>query len=649
MNFNDTDDALSAPVWDDLNPPTKKQELNADVPEELSSTFATLNTGDELVTNPIVEVSEGEEEKFDVEGKPFQSHWVANAFASQDQNDSDNREGVRITKDSNALLLKGEVKNEDTDDLNISKADLMNELASSEVDPASGWTNPSIEPTTYNINAPLFSGDNSLPLAFNDTGKMDELQSTLNLHSNATNLGKPKILFNSRKMLKRKDYERDHLKSINTDDPLGKAQKDSEFIDEPLDDNTTSISNVNPVSKGSDIKRQMEEPLYKLSPKKDHTQTNEAKKENDKPTEVKQAPIEEPKPEFVKFDIVVKDPRKVGELTSAHIEYMVVAEAKILESGCSIVYRRYRDFRWLYRQLQNNHWGKIIPPPPEKQAVGRFKQDFIENRRLQMENMLQTIASSDSLQNDSDFILFLTSKDFPQDCKKREYESGSNACNDSGDLSITYISEIQLLGEEDGRRVIKNGGLLGESDKGFLSLSFSAPPKYVEVDNFLNERLKTIDNLSNELKEMYKTLETVDTERTNLASSLTDIQMKFESLSELNVTTESTSILNSLVDVEKAIQQSLERCSFQESLIMGTCIDNYSRSLASVRAIFNQRMTMGAFMMAVENDLRKKKSQGERVLKYAKGQNDPDKFEAFKLQYKLAYREESQDYKVKME
>ena len=32
--------------------------------------------------------------------------------------------------------------------------------------------------------------------------------------------------------------------------------------------------------------------------------------------------------------------------------------------------RRYRDFVWLYGQLNNNNPGIVVPPPPEKQQIG---------------------------------------------------------------------------------------------------------------------------------------------------------------------------------------------------------------------------------------------------------------------------------------
>jgi sorting nexin-1/2 len=84
------------------------------------------------------------------------------------------------------------------------------------------------------------------------------------------------------------------------------------------------------------------------------------------------------------------------------------------------VSRRYRDFLWLYTQLHNNSPGIIIPPPPEKQAVGRFDSDFVESRRAALERMLNRIAAHPMLQHDSDLKLFLESDAFNVDVKNKE-------------------------------------------------------------------------------------------------------------------------------------------------------------------------------------------------------------------------------------
>ena len=122
------------------------------------------------------------------------------------------------------------------------------------------------------------------------------------------------------------------------------------------------------------------------------------------------------------FSIYVGDPHKVGDLTSSHTEYSVTTKttSKGYRNPEFTVSRRYRDFLWLYTQLHNNSPGVIIPPPPEKQSLGRFEADFVESRRAALERMLNKTAAHPVLQHDSDLKLFLESDAFNVDIKNKE-------------------------------------------------------------------------------------------------------------------------------------------------------------------------------------------------------------------------------------
>lgn len=82
--------------------------------------------------------------------------------------------------------------------------------------------------------------------------------------------------------------------------------------------------------------------------------------------------------------------------------------------------RRYRDFLWLYNTLHANNPGVVVPPPPEKQAMGRFDSNFVESRRAALEKMLNKTAAHVTLQHDADLKLFLESETFNIDVKHKE-------------------------------------------------------------------------------------------------------------------------------------------------------------------------------------------------------------------------------------
>lgn len=61
-----------------------------------------------------------------------------------------------------------------------------------------------------------------------------------------------------------------------------------------------------------------------------------------------------------------------------------------------------------------------MPPPPEKQAVGRFDTNFVESRRAALERMLNKTAAHPILQHDGDLKIFLESDRFNLDTKNKE-------------------------------------------------------------------------------------------------------------------------------------------------------------------------------------------------------------------------------------
>ncbi|RYG64137.1 hypothetical protein EON64_14595 [archaeon] len=72
-----------------------------------------------------------------------------------------------------------------------------------------------------------------------------------------------------------------------------------------------------------------------------------------------------------------------------------------------MVDRRYSDFAWLVGQLASQHPGVIIPPIPEKQAVGRFSAEFVESRRRALEKFLVRVLGHEELGRSHWLVLFL--------------------------------------------------------------------------------------------------------------------------------------------------------------------------------------------------------------------------------------------------
>ncbi|CAI2036890.1 hypothetical protein SEUBUCD646_0H01220 [Saccharomyces eubayanus] len=611
----DYEENLEAPVWDELNH------------EEDSAQNAIPNQSESVGKSPALR--EGETK------------------LPKDSASFDNGTDVHIApkwKDP-GLSIADNLLVEEQEDNDNSKANALIDSLAPEKDPIAALKNDATQFLVMKDSSDaLFAGNANSPLVFDDAIINGDTSTSANSKNiSGRRSGKPRILFDSTKSQRnsRRIHSLKTTKTITSDnaskspfiDPLKKAEKENEFVEEPLDDENenekkgTNEGNTAASTKKS-ILEQVDKPLYNLPQRTENT-ASPAKAEGDS-KKVRNTKAE-PNVSFAKqdFNVEVKDPVKVGELTSAHVEYTVISESPLLDLKYSQVSRRYRDFRWLYRQLQNNHWGKVIPPPPEKQSVGSFKQDFIENRRFQMDAMLTKICQDSILQKDKDFLLFLTSDKFSSDSKSRAYATGSGAINDSNDLSEIRISEIKLLGAEDAADVLKNGGIDAESHKGFMSISFTSLPKYNETDEFFIEKKRKLDELEDSLKKLGKSLEMVDTSRNSLAASTDEFSGMIETLASLSVSEPNSELLNNFANAHRSIKSYLERSSLQETLTMGVMLDDYIRSLASVKAIFNQRAKLGYLLVIIENDMKKKHSQLEKM-----GQNShSEKFKETKKEF----------------
>ncbi|CAM2700114.1 unnamed protein product [Rotaria socialis] len=90
------------------------------------------------------------------------------------------------------------------------------------------------------------------------------------------------------------------------------------------------------------------------------------------------------------FNCRVEEPSKGTKLggLKAFTEYKVITDIP----GSHFVLRRYKQFDWLHEQLVNKFRFICIPPLPEKQIAGRFDQEFVEERRRQLELWLNRVC-----------------------------------------------------------------------------------------------------------------------------------------------------------------------------------------------------------------------------------------------------------------
>ena len=121
--------------------------------------------------------------------------------------------------------------------------------------------------------------------------------------------------------------------------------------------------------------------------------------------------------------ISVGEPQRVGEGMSAYVVYQVTTQTDLpyFRKSQFGVNRRFSDFLGLHDKLseKHSHLGRIIPPTPEKNAVGMAKMkmsreeslsssgQFLQKRRAALERYLNRNATHPILCADPDFREFL--------------------------------------------------------------------------------------------------------------------------------------------------------------------------------------------------------------------------------------------------
>ncbi|XP_017285498.1 sorting nexin-33 [Kryptolebias marmoratus] len=78
------------------------------------------------------------------------------------------------------------------------------------------------------------------------------------------------------------------------------------------------------------------------------------------------------------------------------------------------VYRRYKHFDWLYNRLLHKFTVISVPHLPEKQATGRFEEDFIEKRKRRLVLWMNHMTSHPVLSQYEGFEHFLMCSDDKQ-------------------------------------------------------------------------------------------------------------------------------------------------------------------------------------------------------------------------------------------
>lgn len=337
------------------------------------------------------------------------------------------------------------------------------------------------------------------------------------------------------------------------------------------------------------------------------------------------------------LEISVGDPVKVGDIATAHIVYAIRTKNKnpsssFFPNNSNYITssRRYRDFRWIYHQLQHNHPGLIVPPPPSKQTyIGRFNENFIENRRLSLEKMLAKISKVPALANDPDFVMFLTSEDFAAQSKEREQISGTAPMNETDDDASSTSSPAVIS---------------GSTSTGFMSSLFSMTTKVQEPDDFFSKKKSYIDDLEHNLKTVYKSLELIANQRADIVAVVDEIASTIDALADLEILKVTSELLGAFAEVHIKLKENLERVNLQDQLTLGFTIEEYLRIIGSVKYVFETRTNIYTQLSNLDLELQKKQEALDKLnMKYKSSEEKRNMlaFEVDKLKQKVSHFEKS--------
>ena len=122
----------------------------------------------------------------------------------------------------------------------------------------------------------------------------------------------------------------------------------------------------------------------------------------DSPGTYKWAPNQHP------YGCQVASPKKESKLKGlkSYIAYQLTPSFNSIQ-----VSRRYKHFDWLYERLYEKFIGIPIPPLPDKQISGRYKEDFIRHRLNQLQLWVDRICRHPVLAQSDVWMHFLTCTD----------------------------------------------------------------------------------------------------------------------------------------------------------------------------------------------------------------------------------------------
>ncbi|GJJ74172.1 sorting nexin-1/2 [Entomortierella parvispora] len=281
------------------------------------------------------------------------------------------------------------------------------------------------------------------------------------------------------------------------------------------------------------------------------------------------------------FEITVGEPQKIGDVISPHIVYKVHirTNSSAYKSNDFTVQRRYRDFLWLYNQLTAHNPGVIVPPVSEKHALGRFQDEFVESRRIALERCLRKMTAHPMLYGDPDLKLFLESDSLVAEIKEKRQDSSKGFMTKVGETlsSATTFTKVH------------------------------------ETDEWFESRKTQLDVLDSQLKSLLKAIEAIIKQRKDLGVASSEFGESIVSLAGTELNKPLANSLLVLGNLKIRIKELHDKQAHMDVLTLEHTVDEYIRTIGSIKIAFMARAKFNQTMVLAQNDLSKKKANFDKM------------------------------------
>lgn len=99
--------------------------------------------------------------------------------------------------------------------------------------------------------------------------------------------------------------------------------------------------------------------------------------------------------------------------------------------------RRYKHFDWLHEILEKKYCFITIAPLPDKQISGRYEEQFIEHRRIQLQEFVDYVCRHPVLSRSRAWEHFITCTD------EKRWKAGKRQAEKDELVGVNYFNAVQ--------------------------------------------------------------------------------------------------------------------------------------------------------------------------------------------------------------